>query len=312
MSLQVLENPTGTVDGVNKVFTTTQNIYQIVEVIVDGVTYLGSIAITDVNQFTLGDAPQYFVYITYYDSAPITPVYDGPAISLQQAYSALQNQLKDISDVPQATFIQWCEYINDFIYRYILGVDPDRFLKNTTLSIISGQPIYEIPVDFRDMQTWNTGFYITSDNGVDPIVPTSQRVPVSGPGQSFAGYYISRNTFVFTPTPQQNATLAWVYAVKNARLTDISQYFTLDGSANGIPILEREYLLYVVRALVAQYMVWDEDVGGESFADQRFVRALDELCENIRRQPQSMGMLDFSQIYGQGGTNGGWGNWGIW
>lgn len=308
MALIVLENPTGTVDSANTVFTTSTDIYQIVEVIVDGVTYLGSIAITDTNEFTLGDAPQHFVYITYYDSVPVPPAYTGPAISLAEAYQALKNQLKDISDVPIATFVQWCAYINDFTYRYLLGCDPDRFLKNTTLSISGGVASYSVPEDFRDMSTWDTGFYITDPNGV----ATSIRVPVSGPGQSFTGYYISRGYFFFTPTPQQDVILTWVYTVKNARLSDISQYFTLDGGANGTPIIEREYLKYVVNALVSYYQEWDEVPGAEALSDQRQQRTLHELCDNIRRQPTSVGLLDFSQIYGGGGVNAGWGGFYGW
>lgn len=311
MALIVLENPTGTVDGSNTVFTTSADIYQVVEVNVDGITYLGSIDVTGTNEITLGDAPQSYVYVTYYDSAPVTPTYTGPAISLLEAYNALKNQLKDISDVPQATFVQWCEYINDFTYRYILGVDPDRFLKTTSLSIVAGTSTYSVPTDFRDMQTWNTGFFITDNNGFT----TSARIPVSGPGQSYVGYYISRNNFIFTPTPQQSQTLTWIYTVKNSRLTSIDQYFTVDGTAYGLPILEREYLLYVMRALSAAYFSWDEDPGSEGLADQRFIRALDELCENIRRQPQSVGLVDFSQIYQTGGWWGsyysGW-NTGTW
>ena len=304
MALQVLENPTGVVDGINTVYTTAQDIYQILEVIVDGVTYLGSISITAHNQFTLGNAPQYYVYITYFDSVPVNPPYTGPAIPLAEAYQALKNQLKDISDVPQATFIQWCEYINDFTYRYLLGVDPDRFTKTTSLSVINGQSTYSIPSDFRDQSAWNTGLFITDNNGYT----TSQRLPLSGPGQGFPGYFISRGNLILTPTPAENATLAWIYTVKNGRLSTIDQYFTMDGTANGIPIIELEYLLYVTRALACQYQIWDQEIGEESFADQRFQRALSELCENIRRQPSAMGLLDQSQMYGSGSTAGGWGN----
>lgn len=68
MALYVLENPTGSVNGSNTTFTTENNIVQICSVIVDGITYLGEITTTDHNQFSLGDAPNHYVYITYFGS----------------------------------------------------------------------------------------------------------------------------------------------------------------------------------------------------------------------------------------------------
>lgn len=224
-------------------------------------------------------------------------------ISLQQAYAALQNLLKDITDVPQATFVQWCEFVNEYTYRYLAGVDPERFIVETTLSVVGGTPTYALNANFHDMQTWDTGFFMTDSEGNN----TGVRLPLTspgtgsnvalGPGGPFAGYYIQGTNFVFTPTPTQSYTLIQRYIPTITVLDNINQYFTLDGTATGFPIIPYEYLQYVVRALAAQYMIWDEDVSSESFADQRYVRAMDELCENIRRQPQPVPLLDFSSIY---------------
>lgn len=309
--ISIPETPAGVIDGVNRVFTFANPINTFIWIRIDGLLYVGGQTFTvgsPVLTVDVGSAPTSSIYAIYYTSTPPAP---PPTpfprlINLQQAYDALKNLLKDISDVPLTTFIQWCDFINAFTYRYLLGVDPDRFLKQVSFPITTGVSTYALQSDFRDMETWNTGFFIT--NNSSPSQTLSQRLPLAGPGVGFPGYYISRGNYIFSPTPTQNITLTQIYAVVQAPLFDIGQYFTLDGTSSSPAIIEYEYLQYVVRALAQQYMVWDEEVGAESYADARFVRALDELCENIRRQPQAMGMLDFSPIYGAG--NGGFGNWG--
>ncbi len=228
-------------------------------------------------------------------------------ISLQTAFTSLQNLLKDISDVPQSTFVQWCEFIQEFTYRYLTGVDPERFIKEIAFPITAGVQIYPIQSDFRDMQTWNTGFYMTDDQGVN----TGIRLPLTTPGSggssngglglwwggAFAGYYLNGSNYVFTPNPTKNLILIQRYTPVVTPLVSINQYFTTDGTITGFPVIPGEYIQYLVKALAVQYMVWDEEVGAESYSDARFTRTLDELCENIRRQPQAMPMLDFSGIY---------------
>lgn len=231
-------------------------------------------------------------------------------ISLQQAFDGLLNQLKDLSDVPTATFVQWCEFINEFAYRYLLGVDPERFIKELPFQILNNVSVYPVNSDFHDMQTWDTGFFVTDGNGQN----TGIRLPLTSPGSGatsnigvgnnygiwsniVTGYYINGNNFVFTPVPKKDFLLIERYCPNITVLSSMSQYFTVDGTLTGFPIISYEYLNYCVKALATQYMVWDEEPGAESYADARFVRCLDELCENIRRQPQTMGMLDFSQIY---------------
>lgn len=308
MALIGPEIPTGAVDSANKVFTTASTINTIVWLTVDGNIYVNYV-VTAPNIITLLDAPSSEIFVEYYNSTPPTPPpSSSPAISLMEAFNGLKNQLKDIQDVPQSTFVQWCEYINDFAYRYLLGVDPHRWLKTVTFNVTAGTDTYTIPSDFRDMETWDTGFFLVNTQPT-PFQTLNLRLPLTGPGVQGLGYYISRGSFIFTPMPVQNVTYTQIYSVKNARLFSIDQYFTLDGTADGYPILEKEYLRYVVNALAVQYMIWDEQPGPEGYWDNRYQRTLDELCENIRRQPQAMGMLDFSQIYQNNG--GGWGS-GIW
>ncbi len=220
-------------------------------------------------------------------------------ISLQQAYDGVKNQLKDITDVPTTTFVQWCQYVNAFVYRYLLGTDPDRYILEKSFTLVEGQTTYALDSDFRDMSTWNTGFFLTSPQPAlsNTYITQPQRLPLSGPGQQTFGYYISRGNFIFTGQGWQTQVLTKRYSPTITPLIALGDFFTMDGTDDGIVIIPYEYLQAIVYALVQQYMVWDEEPGSESYADARFVRALNELCENIRRQPSAMGMPDFSQIY---------------
>ncbi len=305
------EQPTGAIDGSNLVFTFANPLNSFLWIRIDGSLYVGTQNFTvgsSVLTLDAGSAPTSSIYAVYYTSPPpVPPPAPTPGkISLSDAYISLKNRLKDIADVPQATFIQWCDFVNKFTYRFILGVDPDRFIKVLPFNIIAGQDTYPLNDDFRDMSTWNTGFFITSVQG-DTVTTLSQRLPLSGPGNGYGGYFISRGNFVFTPMPVQNNILTERYVVNQATLSSIDQYFTIDGTPDGIAIIPEEYMMYVVNALADQYAIWDEEPSAESYADARFQRTLDELCDNIRRQTSAMGMLDFSGIYSGGTGYGGYG-----
>lgn len=230
-------------------------------------------------------------------------------ISIQTARTALLEDLKDISDVPQNTFIRWCQYINSFVYRYLLGVDPERFIKEVPFQVlnnVSVYPITDIMTDFRDFQTENTGLFMTDGNGLNTGVRLSLTVPGNSSSNNSGiwnntmvtpGYYINQGNFIIVPVPTKNYLLIARYSPEITILNNVNQYFTVDGTDTGFPIIPYEYLEYVLRALEVKYQIWDEEVGAEGFADQRFMRVLNELCENIRRQPQPGPLLDFSQIY---------------
>lgn len=81
MALITNEIPTGTINGINKVFTLSQPIAQIVLTTVDGATYLGTVVILG-NQITLGDAPTVSLNVTYYNTTP-------PSVSTGTTFSNL-------------------------------------------------------------------------------------------------------------------------------------------------------------------------------------------------------------------------------
>lgn len=73
MNFIAQEQAMGVINGINTIFTLSNQIFQIDQVVVDGLPYLGSI-VPNNNQITLGDAPLVSVYVWYY----VAPVAPGP------------------------------------------------------------------------------------------------------------------------------------------------------------------------------------------------------------------------------------------
>lgn len=298
------EIPVGVINGANVTFTTAQNIASIDNVWVDGGIYLGTYNST-ANVLTLGDAPTVSLYIDYYSTPPAPPdPVDVPGyISVEQAYNALLRRLKDLSDVPDETFIEWCDFINRFIYRAELGTDPSRFIQESTLAVVAGQSAYPLldyvtDSNFRSASEWGTGlFQINVQTGL----PTDQPLVITNPGSSTQGYYIQGDgetaTINITPQPQQSINYMLRYMPTQEKLEFFGDYFTLDTTLQTARTISDEYLLYVVNALAVQYQIWDEQEGAESYADARFVRSLNELLDYIRKQPPVYGLSDFSLTF---------------
>lgn len=215
------------------------------------------------------------------------------AIRLSDAQTALENQLKDISDVSSAIFLQWCQFLSDFVYNVVSDIDPERYITEYTLSVSSGTSSYALPSDFMNIMEFGTGLYVQNSNGTN----SNTRLPLTGFGQSVDGYYISGSNIILTPTPQASRTLILRYIPESPSYTALTDYFTLNKLSTGKQILPGEYLQYVQQALVVLYQIWDEMPGDEAYADARFVRALDDLTRNINRPPLVFGLPDFTSSF---------------
>ena len=137
-------------------------------------------------------------------------------------------------------------------------------------------------------QPIGTGFFFIDDNG-DATENTLTR---TGFGSSKTGFYISKTNVVFTGI--ESSTYRLRYVPNPPTLDALDDYFTLDASASGDVIIEDQYLNYVVKALDVMYSQWDEEIGAESFADQRFINVLNEILDNIRKEPNAYSIPDFS------------------
>ena len=218
------------------------------------------------------------------------------AIQLSTARTALDNQLKDITDVSSGVYLQWCQFLSNFVYRNLVAVDPERFISQATLNVTSGTSTYALATlasDFKDIRPFGCGLFEQNGDGVN----TDRKLTHTGFGSSNRGFYISGGNIVMTPVPTKNETLIFRYAPNSPTYTDVTDYFTMDGTSTGVVLIPNEYLHYVQQALVALYEVWDEDLGMEAYADARFVRVLDELLRNIKREPEAYAFPDFTQSF---------------
>lgn len=208
---------------------------------------------------------------------------------LQTEYGLLK---QDISNVPEATYLAWCRYVENFVYNRLLATEPARFLETQSYNAINGSQA--LPVGFKNIRPHGSGFFLLNQDGT--LSPTNNLLPVTSYGSEFPGYYLEGNNVVFTQFPTSTPVMLR-YIPKLTRLTSTAQYFTVDGTASGTEIIEEEYLDYLIYALDVWYGIWDGEPSAEAMSDQRFVRALSELIDNYKRNPRAIGIFNPSNIY---------------
>lgn len=203
-------------------------------------------------------------------------------MTAQNIYDALTRLKRDLSDVSQATFLEWVDYLNKFAYRELIATSPERWIGTQSYTVTSTPSSQSLPADFRSIEPWGCGFYYQDTNGN----PTNQRLVRTDYGSMTRGYWLDASSVHFTGI-NNTETYVLRYIPELAAITALSDTV----------IIPDEYKEYAVKAADVLYTQWDEDVGAESFADARFVRALDELIRNIRLSPGTYGMADYTQSY---------------
>jgi len=215
------------------------------------------------------------------------------ALQLSDLRQSLLNRKKDLSDVSTTVFIEWCNYVADFAYDHVKGVDPERFIDDTNTYTVSSDPqTTALPSDFHDIGEWGTGFFLLDSESKD----TDKRLVRSGPGQRIIGYYIEGTNVIFTGL-DDSSVYRLRYLPQRTRFTAEADYFTIDALTGGADLVPNYKTQYLVDALDVLYSVWDEEVGAEGFADARFVRSLGQLLSHIKKEPSAYGLYDFSNYY---------------
>jgi hypothetical protein len=213
------------------------------------------------------------------------------ALQVSDIKDAFGRLKRDITDVPNDTLVEWCDYVNKTAYRLILGVDPDRYIDSSSTYTVTASPSTQaLPATFMNLQPINTGFFLVDSNG-----DTQTRLPETGPGSSNKGYYLDGSNVVFTGIANEVYRLR--YVVQPTKIDDLTDYMTLDTSVSGAPIIEDQYLEYAVKAVDVLYNQWDEEPGSESLADFRFIRVLNEMLSNMKKTPASYNMEDYTLMY---------------
>ncbi len=205
------------------------------------------------------------------------------AISAQDAFDELDRRLKDLSDVPQPTYLDWCNAVNLWLYRRLSSIDPERYLAEQSYSVVPSDNSYDLPSDFQTVGVVGAGLFYVNSSG--QITDNKLRETSVGSGQ--VGYKISGSDVIITPMPQKSETLIMRYIPKIAVINAMTDNFVLDD----------EYLDQLVDALVVQYYIWDEDTGAEALADQRYVRSLNDIMTNYKRYTGAIGVNSHSYMY---------------
>jgi len=117
---------------------------------------------------------------------------------------------------------------------------------------------------------------------------TDQKLGITWYGCKKEGYYLDGSYVVFTGDNKNLVDKDYVmrYLPNPPTIDSLTDYITVDATANTAEIVEDEHLEYMVKAVDVLYTQWDNDPGAEMLADQRFVRALGEVLDGYNRQPQ--------------------------
>ena len=188
-----------------------------------------------------------------------------------EAQTELGYDLKDITDVPTATYLKWCDYLNKYAYRALSQQDVERWITTSSYTASNSPSTQALPADFRDIVPYGTGFFEINSAGEQ----TDVRLTGTSFGSTDKGFYITGTNVVFTGIESSTVyTLRYIPSI--SAITALSDSF----------VIPDEYNLNVLNALKTRYFVWDEDPSGESFSDARFVRSLNELMDMIRKEVQ--------------------------
>lgn len=214
------------------------------------------------------------------------------AIQLSELLTEFGLLKQDISNLKEETYLAWCRYVSRFVYNKLIYADPERYILTNQYAAINGSQA--LPVNFKNVRPKGTGFFLLNNDGSNTA--TNNQLGYTSYGSEYQGYYLNNTEVVFTGI---NDTLPVMlrYTPKLTSYTSTDQYFTIDGTINGIEIINDEYIDYLIYALDVWYGIWDGEPSAEAMSDQRFVRSLDSLIYEFKRTPRSVGISNPSRVF---------------
>ena len=201
------------------------------------------------------------------------------ALLVSTVRTAFEREKHDISDISTATFCAWCDWINKFVYRYIVGIDSERYITTQNYTVTTNPQTSALPATFRSIKEAGTGIFLIDSSGLD----TDTQLRQTGHGNTEQGYYLNVGNIIFTACDGSIWKMRFIPTIST--LDELTDYFTIDALTTGKEIIGDEYINFAIKALDVAYGNWDEDIGMEGIADQRLVRLLDEFGFNIKRTP---------------------------
>lgn len=202
-------------------------------------------------------------------------------MTISELQTEFEYMKHDLTDVNDALFITWCDYLNKFFHRYLAKTAPEQLISTQDYTVTTTPSNAPEPTDFGHANAMGTGFYTLDDDGnlTDDILTRT------GPGRDDRGYYFSGGNVHFTGITGETFTLRYIpTAVK------------LTATSDSLTIPDR-YSQYMVDGLDVIYSQWDEDAGMESLADVRMVRALNMVLLDIPKDQRVYEIYDNSSAY---------------
>lgn len=203
-------------------------------------------------------------------------------MTVQEVYDLYLRFKKDLSNVSDELFFDWCDEVNRFAYRVVYAHTPDTLATETTINIVTSTASYALPADFLNIDPLGTGLFKVYGG-----ITSSDMYFKTGFGSIDTGYYIKDGFIVFTPIPQASATAVLRYIPSLSRIDSFEDSM----------VIPDEFIYYVRDAIDCLYDVWDEDVSSEGLADARFVRKLDELARNLRKDASTVGIYTYNNAF---------------
>lgn len=186
----------------------------------------------------------------------------------------------DLTDVNDALFIRWCDYLNKFFYRYLAKTDPEQLMSEVDYTVATTPSSQAEPADFGHVSADGAGFY-----KLDSTTLKQEMLTRTGPGREDRGYYFSGGDVHFTGITDESFRLR--YIPTPTKLTAVGDSL----------IIPDRYSLYMVDGLDVIYNQWDEDSGMESLADFRMVRELNMVLLDIPKDQRVYEIYDNSNAY---------------
>jgi len=203
------------------------------------------------------------------------------AITLSTVRTRLENRLKDISDIDDATLFQMATDLNQHLFNEMFSLDPERFITTQSYTVTSSPSTQALPSDFRDVQEDGCGFFIQQEDGD----AGDDELTLTGYGSEDRGYYINGTNVVFTGI-NDSITVVLRYVPTLDDIDSTSDTFV-------VPDENKELLL---EGMVLYYYRYEEDQR-EFEQDQRFVRILQRFLDKLRKTPNNFYRKDNSSIY---------------
>ena len=207
------------------------------------------------------------------------------AITISAALQTLQDNLKD--DLPDLTantnrlMVQWANWIDYKIYHTLWKNDPERYMSESSISVVSWTSAYSLAADFRSIDAISAWLYPLDWNS---NITLNGKLTVTAPWSQRLWYYIDKknDNIEITPLPWGAVTYTLRYIPALTAHTAVANSMLLD----------EEWSQALNAVFEALYEAWKRSPN-TAFADEMVVRALDDLLDNFNSAP---GVLDLGNI----------------